>query len=217
MRLIELLFGIRRDLDLDSRWWHRLAKVALFIVLAGVLLLAGAMAYREPELKKDNLTVLGTLKEHIIASKGYPNAVPSFVNAGGRAGFFKGQDFKWRFLLESQAYCGWNISEHPQELAEFLRTNYGSESRDFTVETVRGYLKYTYKDGELDGPNCIDPGNTIPAVDEIVRVDITWAALSRAWARAGTWAAAWTLLTGLILANVYYRGLALIRSRGQLR
>ena len=32
-RLGALAFGFRRDLDLDIRWWHRLAKVALVLLL----------------------------------------------------------------------------------------------------------------------------------------------------------------------------------------
>src|SRR5688572_7170101 len=36
MKLMDLIFGIRRDLNLDSRWWHRLAKVAFFVSTAAL-------------------------------------------------------------------------------------------------------------------------------------------------------------------------------------
>src|SRR5688572_25574703 len=81
-----ILFGFRDDLDLDQRWWHRLAKVS-FIVFALVATTVIVFLASDVTPDRGNITVLTTLPDFTEKNgKGGVNTTPAFLASPGELG-----------------------------------------------------------------------------------------------------------------------------------
>jgi hypothetical protein len=214
MGLLRVLIGLRDDLDLPSRWWHRLTKVmfVLAVVLGWGFLTV--VAHRQPMLDASNTVVLQTLREYMEANKQIPNALPSSVAQPGRVGV-RTSDGKLeeRLFLETQIFCSWDLLAHPEEEARFLSVNHPGEFSNVTVPQVKQWMKEAQ--AEINAGSCMDPADVIPNnVDSlsasIVRFEITGTAEAMSWVRAFGEVGMYVAPFLLVLMNVYYRGIVYV-------
>src|SRR5690349_17529715 len=73
-----ILFGLRDDLDLDQRWWHRLSKVAAVLSLIGVFLYFLSIPAFLPE-GSGNIRVVETLADYTKSHPEIGDAVDGFT------------------------------------------------------------------------------------------------------------------------------------------
>src|SRR5262249_20812809 len=84
----ELIFGFRDDIDLSSRWWHRLAKVVYGLLVFAVL---GFMWLFKDDIKPDanlsNVEIIAGLNDAVLkGDKSVPNVIPTFLSGPGELG-----------------------------------------------------------------------------------------------------------------------------------
>jgi hypothetical protein len=129
MRVIELIFGIRRDLELRGRWWHRVAQVVFVASLAAVAALAyvGADRWFTLQPRKGNIKVSEKLVDFTKSSDRKGNTVPRFALKAEQTGLQLGipEEFSDRIaLVDSGAfsliYCAKAIEEPDGELRKIL-------------------------------------------------------------------------------------------------
>src|SRR6266850_2149307 len=97
MALGPFITGRRDDLDLNSRWWHRLLKVVFILIM---LLVSAIAAYESsglmPTPTQTNVTVLQTLGDFSLKSTA-DNTIPVFLKQSGRVGVLNHDtgEFQW--------------------------------------------------------------------------------------------------------------------------
>ena len=89
--MLRILIGYREDLELSTRWWHRLAKV-LFVLVCTIATAALAIGfagvsyapYERDVIKTDSLRAMTKIAPDDVA-----NTIPPFLNAEGELGAAK--------------------------------------------------------------------------------------------------------------------------------
>jgi hypothetical protein len=215
MRAVELIFGVRRDLDLDSRWWHRLAKVALVVAVLPVAGFALLIAMEHVYPNTGNAVVLTDL---VSFGKGRPdgNYVPAFLASPGElgrvspSGGISSPDVRdvGRIICDV-AYTREAVAAVPSRPGEYLSFN-PNEPFDLILPDSPG--------GSTKRPHCVVPMpsrlDDLKSADSIVKYEMAWRA------RASKVGIAILLVVGWValLTNVYWRGVIYIafgpRGRG---
>jgi hypothetical protein len=212
--LLRILIGLRDDIDLPSRWWHRLTKV---VFVLGVILGWGFLTlvvHRQPTLNASNTVVLQTLREYMEANRQMPNAMPGFVAQPGRVGVRTSDGrLEERFLLETQIFCSWDLLDHAEEEARFLSVNHPGQFSNVTVTQVKQWMEEAKAD--INPGSCMDPADVIPnTVDSlsasIVRFEVTGTAKAMSWVRAFGEVGIYVAPLLVVLMNVYYRGIVYV-------
>ena len=82
------IYGYRDDLQLEKRWWHRLAKVVYYIGATVAVIGASLLAWEaRPEAKRSNVTVIASLQDVLEKSKAKDaNAALTLANMTGDLG-----------------------------------------------------------------------------------------------------------------------------------
>lgn len=132
-RIARWLVGYRDDLDLPSKWWHRLAKVVFFLLVAAITLAWGGFVFNDTYHAETQVgwpagqvSVTTDLESFTVQHPEMANAVSAFrliESVGVRdVSGVKGRDgrIKRMTLSESDAFCNSKLSEHRADLAKFL-------------------------------------------------------------------------------------------------
>jgi TPR repeat protein len=212
------LLGFRWDIDLDQRWWHRLAKVAYSLVafLAGSLLLFlgwesienRPAAYEDIDIKTSLDTFLNKTDESVA------NVIPAFLLTTGRLGVRNNPERKVESTSEydlQKSWCTPNAFRHLAATADFLN------ERDFTsantptsvlasIEKVRTPLsdvrnaRYCWMHSSLQGTD----------ISSIVKYEFTTAGYFKAAITYLSPFVFWFFVGNVVVLNLYYRGIVYI-------
>jgi hypothetical protein len=207
-RLKRWLFGVRDDLNLDQRWWHRLMLVGYILTTIGIALFVGFLSHRQPTLNRDNIAVIATLGDYTTRHPELENSVPSFVVLGRVAFESPSGTLEDYFRLEYEYFCSAELSAHPQELAAFLRRA-DAAYREMDAERAAQWLRDHGAAGEVG--NCIARrDNDLPGSSKIIAYRFATDAVAREIAKAALWAIGGALVWSFITLNGYYRGLVYV-------
>jgi hypothetical protein len=210
MKLGRWLFGFRDDVDLDQRWWHRLAKVTFVLLCVVVAVLVAIMNDRAPKPTGGNIRIVETLNDYAKGHKNVASLMPGFATGPGIVGTLNDDgSVTQQYALESYVFCSWDLSAHPEEELAFLNEHFASRYPNTTVEEVK---KWMTEAGQIPTPACMDPDNVVPGqpASKIVRYGFTTQAQMSRWATTGLTTFLWAALVAFVTMNVYYRGLVFI-------
>ena len=205
------LFGIRHDIDLSQRWWHRLFKV-LYVVF--LLLVVGifwlAWSTTQPEANSSNVVVKDALSLYLAsADKSVPNILPGFLAQPGRVGALErgGRD-KIEYVSEYYLEHSWCTADAPRfadQIAKHLNErSFGAEHN--TAGSVLAGIKQAQTSPDQTGFCWFDSGIRQYGIDQIIKYEFTERARFSAKAEAFAKAALIMFLINLVLLNLYYRG-----------
>jgi hypothetical protein len=212
---VSSLFGIRYDVDLGQRWWHRLSKVvyAVFLfLLVGVcwLVLSGT----QPDANSSNVVVKDSLALYLaLADKSVPNILPGFLAQPGQLGAFeKGGRDKIGWVSEYTLGRSWCTADAPrfaEQIAKHLNErSYGREQN--TAASVLAGIKQAQTSPDQAAFCWFDASIREYGVDQIIKYEFTDRARWTAQAQMLGKAALIIFLVNLVLLNLYYRGLVYV-------
>ena len=212
----DLVLGIRRDVDLTERWWHRLFKVLYLvsftvIVSFGTWLLWDGFDSSTPNRK--HVRIVSDLSSFLgTADPRTANIVPSFMEQEGRLGILSDDGKRLEYMSDysmDQTWCTPSALDHLNETAAFLN------DRDFTKAntgmTVLASVQRTFKPDDKDTRLCwVAPSLKDTDLSQIVKYQFT----SRGYLGA-LWDHYFGFVVGVVIAhtlllNLYYRGLVYI-------
>ena len=210
MTVGRVLFGFRDDIDLNQRWWHRLAKVAFVLSLIAMFLW---FLQIEPEYPQGpgNIRIIESLAEYTKARPDDGDTVDSFTRKYGYRSGKREPDGSISFaLFETSLYCAVNPYKHLRDLARYLQPTADGISGD--LEALRLLKKLGVKESEPEGYTCIVPNadTVTPSPREIVGWEHTLRAKVIGQAQKyGIMLLVDAVLTVIVL-NMYYRGFVYI-------
>lgn len=203
MRLARIMFGYRDDLDLATRWWHRLLKVTSVL---GALCLTGFvfLVLRSPvPITAADVTVLANVRDYTKAHPELITTVPAFEALGRVARRTKEQRIIPYFIPYDSLYCNADLESHADEVANFMTRTSGTT---FSTEGARAFLRSDGTKGVCvgkGGPDDPDLGDVL-AVKATVSATVRTAAILFVEVFGGV-----LILSGIVV-NLYYRGLVYI-------
>jgi hypothetical protein len=125
-RIARWLVGYRDDLDLTSKWWHRLAKVVFFLFTVLVGLVSGFFVfdyayYEESQAgwPANQVNVITDLESFTVQHPAMADTFSAF-RLTERIGERRDGRIKRVTPGESDAFCNAKLSEHRADLAKFL-------------------------------------------------------------------------------------------------
>ena len=203
---VRAVFGLRPDLELSKRWWHRLFLVAFVLVVGAAFLLGSAVAHRDPPPLSSNVRVIDNLSSYTKAHPELANTVPSFRRLGRTGHLLPEGGVEQQWLSESDTLCNADLTAHLEEVTAFLQRNTtGTQRASFkTEEDVALFLRERESSGR--DPVCLIRRSR-PKPSQIVAWEFRPAARVGAVARALSLGALVAAGLALVLTNVYYRGL----------
>src|SRR5688500_16705977 len=101
-----MLFGFRDDVDLNQRWWHRLAKVAFVLVMCGWTLWFAFAIPADLPSGPGNSRIVETLADYIKMRPDDSDPVASFSRKYGYRSGRRESDGSVSFaFFETSLYC----------------------------------------------------------------------------------------------------------------
>jgi hypothetical protein len=224
MTFLQAVTGRRDDLELASRWWHRLATVAYAVAFAAVAVMVLLLAFNSvrPAAEMRNVEVVMTLRSLWDAGhRPSTNLAETLAATGGELGVTRKDGniaYLNRYFLE-QSFCSTHVLQAPEAVAAYFnKVNWTQQN---TVETaIAGPLK-DVKPGE-DGL-CWFHKQVQELLDaevnsEVIAYRFTPVARARAAAGPVAQAVAALLILHVLTVTLYYRGFVYIvcgpRKRG---
>jgi hypothetical protein len=214
-RLRRILVGYRDDLELSSRWWHRLLKV-LFVISAvvcvfGGIILAAAIEPVKTIVPNVTYTDLDSYIKH--ASKDVANLIPGFLALEGSLGRLDAQNDRIDFLftsdLTNNRFCNRDAYRHIDALLTFVN----KDAEAGKAQTIEGLKTELTQRGIIEGEGMcliLAAGKDLPDDKYIISYKIRRSAQLSAfskWLSIGVLA---TALWWLLMSNLYYRGFVYI-------
>jgi len=208
--------GIRRDVDLNRRWWHRLAKVVYFstlglVVAIGVYIIWDAADDDSFPAQRGQVTVVTSLgKELSVADDSVPNVVPIFLSTEGRLGFDDGSkkiQAIYDFQLE-RSFCSPAPLKHTEAIAAFL--NNRDYSSTHTAQTVANSILLGRKAEDAKDFCWMQEASRNKAFDDIIKYEFTTFGFVRALWDYSVPFIAWVTGIHVVLLNIYYRGVVYV-------
>ncbi len=205
--MLRLLFGFRSDLDLSSRWWHRVAKVGysmLVLLLLGFLwLIKDTM---KPDATFDNVKIIARLNNALAqADKTVPNVISGFLSTPGEVGRFNRTTLSIQWVSEydlGKSWCTPDAYRHFNATVEHLNERrYGADK--VSPSAVLSNIKSVASE---DNARLCWMESSLETADNIVKYEFTRKAIVVKWLEVSFyWAVA-----NVILLNLYYRGVVYI-------
>jgi hypothetical protein len=201
------LFGLRPDLNLDRRWWHRLSKVAYVFVLAlTAVILWLALSQAEPSLEKKNVRITGTLSDVLNkADASVPNGIPAFLALPGRTAKWARGGSELVSVFDyglERSFCTPDAHRHIGRVVGYLNTREYGANQVTALQVGQDIAKW--------GPSprlCwFDSSMTGTEVGSVVMFEFKRGAQVRAWIMV----LFWTFCAHAVLLNLYYRGFVYI-------
>lgn len=215
MILAKMLLGYRDDLDLASRWWHRLMKVVgiIAVILVGgfVFVLLSSSPYYPKESEIERIVSLREMTQK--APSDLVNTIPVFLGIEGELGALK--DGRINFVSEyslGKGVCSADLAANADAVAAELNEA-AIPGGNYSAHDIRSMMERDAKElkpGE-DKRYCIYDGEAVPFMSsEIIKYKRTWKATARQYGSASIWTLAWMAAFSLIALNLYYRGVIYI-------
>jgi hypothetical protein len=212
--IVRALCGVRDDLALSERWWHRLAQVLLIGTTAFVGIAAWIISGAEsrPEAREGNIKYINLQDYREAQNKDATDIVDHFIALPGTLALLQ-DDGSTTLLypseLKADLFCSQDIWAHTSEYIKWKTDHHSPTDPEETVETAAAdFRRIGIKPGEA---SCVGPESA----------KITKVGRAIKWAFTGKTVAKWeakTAVIGLIAAfvwvviacNVYYRGLIFV-------
>lgn len=209
--------GIRRDVNLTERWWHRMFKVLYFAFFTLVMVVLGLVIW--PELDRDRLPLLTNQIEIITtlgdvlneADPAVDNVVPKFRAEEGTAGYYEKGSRTVVKISDSDlndSWCTPDVFKHLDATAAFLNR------RDFTdtynAEGIRASVMKTHKPGDSSRYCWLDTSLQGKDFYQIIKYDFTRFGYAKAVFNYVSRYVFWVFVVHAVILNVYYRGLVYI-------
>jgi hypothetical protein len=210
------LLGIRRDIDLTDRWWHRLAKVVYFVPATLVFALVWFMtwdSFDNAEVKTNNIKVTATLGGFLrTADSSVPNVIPAFRLAPGKEGLISEDGKTVGYLSDfslSKSWCTPSATDHLQETADFL--NEANYTKVYTaMEILNAVVKAKPNATERSELCWMEAGLRNRDFDDIVKWEFTRVGYYYALFEHFLMPTFWLLVAHTIFLNFYYRGVVYV-------
>jgi hypothetical protein len=204
------LFGFREDIDLDQRWWHRLAKVAGTLSLIAVFLWFVSIDADLPQ-GPGNIRIVESLRDYTIAHPEDGDAVAGFAKKYGTKSGKRESDGSVSYLFfETDMYCAAKPYEHLGSLREYLRPE--DNTRPTDEDALAVLTRLDVKREDPDGYTCllIDNRKDMPGPGDIVGWEHTLRA--NVIGNAEKYGIMFLIDAGLVFVvlNLYYRGFVFI-------
>lgn len=205
-KLMRIAVGYRDDLQLSSRWWHRLFVVAMTLEsLAGFLV--AFLLFRQPAPIRSNIVILANLRDYNRSHPDELNTFESFGRLDGKDGILWDDKpeitHKYFPLFTRDVYCNANFQRHIPALTKWLREH--SSNKDISEDTVKTLV------GDKEPDFCaMDSPNDWPNTTNIVKYDFTFRALLVTALKAFSIGLVFVAASNFLLANLYYRGVIYI-------
>lgn len=212
-RAARILVGYRDDLNLSTRWWHRLLVV---LGVLGLLVFGGftGLLFRsdryEPQVS--DVRIIDNLRTFTKrAKRDVPNTIPDFLALPGELGGIKdGRKViyvGWYSLEKS--VCSADLSANVVKVTELINSHGGKTTK---VSELTDFLA---KEEEQRKPTdekryCILNSDIGVMSDEIIKYELTTRAELKGWMRVVLLTTATVLGVMFVTANVYYRGLVYV-------
>ncbi len=209
------ILGIRRDLNLTERWWHRLFKVLYLSLLTLVIAFMGFLLWEGRDdlpAKSNQVEVVASLGDLLReADASVENVVPLFMEKEGATGYYETDSRKidkvWDYDL-NDSFCSPDAARHVYALSSFLNrrqysTAYTPEIMMQTIMKDRkpsDSLRLCWLDDSLQGKN----------LNNIIKYEFTTLGYWRAVLSYLTPYVFWTLVVHTIVLNFYYRGMVYV-------
>jgi hypothetical protein len=207
-RVLRVVVGYRDDLNLPSRWWHRLFFVLTALSLASIFILSVSVLHQRPTAVRSNVIILADLQSYTSAHPTERNTFVSFAALTGFDGVIKDADDtiedRWFVLYENNVLCNADFRNIVPEMTAWFKTH-TFDGGNVTEDSVRKAL------GDKDTGFCLfDKPTDWPAMSQIIKYRFPKRLLLKAWAQAVLYATALAFGTYVFLGNLYYRGLIYI-------
>jgi hypothetical protein len=199
------ILGVRDDLHLRARWWHRLFLVAFVISTVGIAIFVGDEAYEKPQLRGENVVVLGRLVQYTASHPELTNTVPSFAEVGLVGVERLSGEIDPYYGFASERFCAADLKAHAKAAAAFARKQSPGSYEDLDENGVIELLEKREAKGNTSP--CIGRG---PNSARIIAYQFTSTAKALAAGRAVALAGGAGIVCCLVLANAYNRGLLYI-------
>lgn len=212
----DTLLGIRRDIDLTERWWHRLFKVLYFVSFATVVGFGSWLLWEgfdsvTPDRKL--VRIVSDLSSYLSAADvKIANVVPGFKNLDGRLGIVSDDGKKIDYISDyamDQTWCTPSALAHLNETADFLN------ERDFTKAntgmTVLAGVQRVIKPEDKESRLCwVAASLREKSLDQVVKYEFTRTGYFQALWEHYFWFILGVAITHTVFLNLYYRGLVYI-------
>jgi hypothetical protein len=213
-RLARILIGYRQDLDLPSRWWHRLLKVISVIgvlTTAAVTFFVISSAYYYP--RAEHVDVLMSLRDMTrTAPRDRANTISTFLGSQGELGALRNGEivFVSEYSL-AKGVCSSDLAGNAEAVAQDLNKGVGSDG----LYSASGILSLIDRETNLNPASekryCIYDGDAVPFMsNEIVKYRWTWKASVQHYGWAALQTSIAMVIVTMIGLNLYYRGLVYI-------
>ena len=211
------LVGEREDLDLPSRWWHRLIRVVYTLALLLVLVVGAVVAWEtSPKPLRANVVVLDTLAGAFQRSGPTQNAASLLIAGPGELGLLKA-DETIDYVPEvffGQSFCSAQPLQATKEIADFF-SNRNRYSKSTISGTTPGMVAQSIRDGGLEQGACWFSDyleNDVKDAPSANILKFTFSPSARVEAKASMFLrfVGWTFVVHVVLAAVYYRGFVYI-------
>ena len=161
--MLRLLLGVRDDLELETRWWHRLARVAL-ILSAMCIGAAGwwaAQQLSEPHPHVGNIQYVSLEDFRHRQPKEATNITGQFGALPGTLGLLQEDGSVrelWLSELQRDLYWSQDIYAHIGEYVDWERGHKGPTDPDPTVDTATAELQTMGL--KLGESTCLGPASS---------------------------------------------------------
>jgi hypothetical protein len=210
-RLLRAVIGLREDLDLGSKWWHRFVLVASVIIFMTLWLFSGYVLHQPPQATRGNVNIVTSLTQYTKDHRADSNTVDGFANIQALGGLLSDNsdaiaDFP--VLLDGGvAFCSFDIAAHIPELTRSANVGVSAD-KQVTEDQVRALVA---KDTTADS-YCYfnDPHNQWPTTGKIIKYRFKRTAIAKSIAVPLAESLLICVLLFIIGANAYYRGLVYV-------
>lgn len=204
-RILFVAFGFRLDLDLDQRWWHRLAKVAFTLVLLVATVTIVVVAYSaNPGANPGNSRVITDVVTFTDANRDSKNTLPAFFALEGRLGRLMSDGGIYQYYstnLLDKSECRYVDPARQSDAKNYIDVPFFSD-----FELIGQTVPNKPGDEILDGYCMFQVGVDIPYGRDLVK----WEYRPIMYAQFIFIGLSFLALGAVLTMNLYYRGLVYI-------
>jgi len=214
LRVVRVLLGYRDDLNLQSRWWHRLLAVlfALGSLAVGALTVIVVNGNWTTGAAVGDIRIVDNLRA--FTKKADPkivNTVPEFLRLPGRLGGIKnGRVEELVTFSVATSVCSADLFSNATEVSTTLNSQLPNEP--VTASEFAAFLKSelnSLKSGE-EKRYCMLSNDVGFSSDNVVKFEMQPWGKGKRWAGIASSAVVFDALLALVVLNLYYRGLVYI-------
>jgi hypothetical protein len=139
--------GIRKDLDLQKKWWHRLLKV-IFITFLGLLLpFSYYVSMNSVYENSTNISVITNLRDYTKTSS-EDNSIQGFLSVRGSTACLNGNELHYfsEYILSSEGVCNIDMTANIDKVVGVMRSQ--QRFQKFNTEEIRSTVLNELQNGK---------------------------------------------------------------------